>query len=106
MKKLAASLLILIALLAIAAPVVAPYPYDRQFRDAPGATASAKFPMGTDDLGRDRLSRLIYATRISLVLAPAAALISILLALLFFRLTPLTTLCLSLPWIFLFIILR
>jgi peptide/nickel transport system permease protein len=74
--------------------------------------------MGTDDLGRDRFSRLLYATRVSVMLAPAAALVSILLALLISAiagtrkqwvdrvLSGFTTLCLSLPWIFLFIILR
>ena len=68
--------------------------------------------MGTDDLGRDRLSRLLYATRISIFLAPAAALISILIALLLSAasqggaVSGFTTLCLSLPWIFLFIVLR
>lgn len=74
--------------------------------------------MGTDDLGRDRLSRLLYATRISVLLAPAAAAISVLLALLISALAALpsrlvtwalslaNSICLSLPWIFLFIILR
>jgi len=67
--------------------------------------------MGTDDIGRDRLSRLIYATRISVILAPAAALVSIALALLISSvggraIGGLITICLSLPWIFLFIILR
>jgi peptide/nickel transport system permease protein len=62
--------------------------------------------MGTDDLGRDRFSRLIYATRVSILLAPAAALVSVALALPLCGFSSLTTLCLSLPWIFLFIILR
>lgn len=53
----------------------------RQFREMPDAAPSAAFPLGTDDLGRDRLARLLYATRISLLLAPAAALVSTLLAL-------------------------
>jgi peptide/nickel transport system permease protein len=52
----------------------------RQFREMPGAGPSPHFPLGTDDLGRDRLARLLYATRISLLLAPAAALLSTLLA--------------------------
>lgn len=51
-----------------------------QFREMPNAAPSAAFPLGTDDLGRDRLARLLYATRISLLFAPAAALAATLLA--------------------------
>lgn len=117
-RRVAIGILILIGLSALFAPVIAPYDYSRQFREAPHSAASRAFPMGTDDLGRDRLSRLLYATRVSVLLAPAAALVSILLALLVSSVTfgsarwsdhalsGLTTLCLSLPWIFLFIILR
>jgi len=118
MRRMAAAVLIVIGFAALLAPAIAPYDYSRQFRDAPNAAASRAFPMGTDDLGRDRFSRLLYATRVSILLAPAAALVSILLALLIsliaygnarwpeHALSGLTTLCLSLPWIFLFIILR
>jgi peptide/nickel transport system permease protein len=110
LKRAAVCLLFLIGLSALFAPAIAPYDYSRQFREAPNAPASHQFPMGTDDLGRDRFSRLLYATRVSILLAPAAALVSILIALLVSAadraLSGLTTLCLSLPWIFLFIILR
>jgi peptide/nickel transport system permease protein len=117
-KRAAIGLLFLIGLAALFAPAIAPYDYSRQFREAPNAPPSRQFPIGTDDLGRDRLSRLVYATRLSILLAPAAALVSILLALLIsgmagarvrgadHALSGFTTLCLSLPWIFLFIILR
>ncbi len=65
----------------------------------------------------DRFSRLLYATRISILLAPAAAAVSVALALLIAPLAAgrgfarpvvsvITTICLALPWIFLFIILR
>src|SRR5947209_11597416 len=74
--------------------------------------------MGTDDVGRDRLSRLLYATRVSLLLAASAALVSVAIALLIAipgasrgrapaeAISGLTTICLSLPWLFLFITLR
>jgi len=52
----------------------------RQFRELPGARPSHQFPLGTDDLGRDRLARLLFATGISLGLATAAALVATLLA--------------------------
>jgi peptide/nickel transport system permease protein len=118
MKRAAIYVLLLVALCAVFAPGIAPYDYSRQFRDAPNAPASRPFLMGTDDLGRDRLSRLIYATRVSILLAPAAALVSIVIALLMSTasvtqtlragrvLSGVTTLSLALPWIFLFIILR
>jgi peptide/nickel transport system permease protein len=117
-KRLAIGLLILTGLGAVFAPAIAPYSYSRQFRETPNAPASRQFPMGTDDLGRDRFSRLLYATRVSILLAPAAALVSISIALLVSSLSGtrmpwadhsvsgFTTLCLSLPWIFLFIVLR
>jgi peptide/nickel transport system permease protein len=112
LRRAAIALLLAAVLCALFAPVLAPYDYSRQFRDFPNAPASHQFPMGTDDLGRDRFSRLLYATRVSIILAPAAALVSILLALLLSAasqggaVSGLTTLCLSLPWIFLFIVLR
>ncbi|HEX4278254.1 MAG TPA: ABC transporter permease [Bryobacteraceae bacterium] len=118
MKFAAIAVLVVLVVAAVFAPVIAPYDYGRQFRDTPDAAASRQFPMGTDDLGRDRFSRLVYATRVSILLAPAGALVSILLALLLSSIaglrlrwadrgfSVLTTLSLSLPWIFLFIILR
>ena len=118
MRKAAWGVLILVALCALLAPAIAPYDYSRQFREAPGVGASRRFAMGTDDLGRDRFSRLIYATRISILLAPAAALVSVVAAMLISEtavarvrgvehvLLGFTTLSLSLPWVFLFIILR
>lgn len=117
-RRLAVMLLGVVVLAGVFAPVIAPYDYARQFRESPNAQPSHQFVMGTDDLGRDRFSRLLYATRFSILLAPAAALVSIIVALLLsaisasraklagHALSGFTTLCLSLPWIFLFIILR
>jgi peptide/nickel transport system permease protein len=108
----------LIIVAAVAAPVIAPFDYARQFRDTPAAAAGGAFHMGTDELGRDRFSRLVYATRNSILLAPAAAAVSVTIAMAISMLTllragwarwtvnGLTALCLSLPWIFLFIVLR
>jgi peptide/nickel transport system permease protein len=72
-----------IALSAVAANWIAPYPYAEQSRDHPSAAPSRQFPLGTDELGRDRFSRLVYGTRVSLLLAPAAALVSTMIALAF-----------------------
>ena len=70
----------MVALAALLPELWAPASYETQFRDAPDARPSARFPLGTDALGRDRLSRLVYGTRVSLLLAPAAALLSCLAA--------------------------
>lgn len=57
---------IIIALVAIFAPVLAPYsPYDAELSNAFQAPSSEHL-FGTDKLGRDVLSRVIYGTRISL----------------------------------------
>jgi peptide/nickel transport system permease protein len=78
-RKIALAVLVLVALASLAANWLAPS-YSEQFRDAISAPPSAKFPLGTDELGRDRLARLLYGTRVSLLLAPAAALLSTLIA--------------------------
>ncbi len=50
--------------------------YATQVRENPDAPPSRRAPLGTDALGRDRLARLLYGSRVSLMLAPAAALLS------------------------------
>jgi peptide/nickel transport system permease protein len=51
---------------ALAAPLLAPYdPLDQRL-DQLKQAESAEHPMGTDELGRDQLSRVIYGSRISL----------------------------------------
>src|SRR5215212_4891672 len=59
-------LLVLLLLVAIFAPFVAPYHYATQNYDALTQPPSREHWLGTDDLGRDILSRLIYGARISL----------------------------------------
>jgi peptide/nickel transport system permease protein len=60
---------------------IAPHHFADQDRDHPNVAPSRQFLLGTDDLGRDRFSRLLYGTRVSLLLAPAAALISVVIGL-------------------------
>lgn len=69
-NKLAMAGLIILAVMiivAILAPVIAPYGYDDQDLINSFAGPSAKHLLGTDNAGRDILSRLIYGARISLV---------------------------------------
>jgi peptide/nickel transport system permease protein len=62
------------------AGTVSPYSYVKQFRERPNAAPSASHLLGTDSLGRDLFARLVYGTRVSLLLAPAAALLATLIA--------------------------
>jgi len=56
------------------APVIAPYNPLEQDYTAPNEGPSAKHLLGTDDLGRDLLSRVIHGARLILVLAPVSVL--------------------------------
>src|ERR1700728_138721 len=62
------------------ANVIAPASYAYHLREEQTGSPSRQHLLGTDDLGRDRFSRVLYGTRVSLLLAPAAALLSSLLA--------------------------
>ena len=69
--------LVLLAVIAVAAPWLAPHdPLQVNLADAL-LPPSAAYPLGTDPLGRDVLSRLIYGTRISLLIGFIAVGISI-----------------------------
>ncbi len=64
---LAAGLLIIIITIgAIFAPLLAPYPFDLQDPDRILSPPDTGHIMGTDRLGRDLLSRIIYGSRVSL----------------------------------------
>ncbi|MGZ5278373.1 MAG: ABC transporter permease subunit [Pseudobdellovibrionaceae bacterium] len=65
-------LVVLVALIALFAPLLAPYEPITGFTDSLRAPpfwhdgSLSQFKLGTDDLGRDLLSRLIYGSRVSL----------------------------------------
>lgn len=117
-RTLAVGFLLTLALMCGLAAFIAPSGYAHQFRDIPSAPPSHQHWLGTDDLGRDRLSRLLYGTRVSLLLAPGAALLSSLLAAIIGAtagflggwiqrvVMAATDLFLSLPWLFLLITVR
>ena len=118
LRRASIALLCVVALAAVAPELWTPAHYATQFREAPEAEPSARFPLGTDRLGRDRLSRLVYGTRVSLLLAPGAALLSCTTAALMggsaaiaggvaeVAILALADLCLSLPWLFLLLTMR
>jgi peptide/nickel transport system permease protein len=76
-----AALLLFIVLSAALAPLLAPHsPYDQELlaRLSPPAWlpgGSWDRPLGADDLGRDVLSRLLYGSRVSLIVGLSAAII-------------------------------
>src|SRR3954454_552640 len=72
------AVLALLLLTAIFAEVVAPYPYAAQNVASARQGPSAAHWLGTDELGRDMLSRLIYGARVSLAVAIVAQLVILL----------------------------
>ena len=60
------AILLMIFLLAIFAEQIAPCPYDLQDYSASFQTPNAQHLFGTDNYGRDILSRVIFGTRVSL----------------------------------------
>jgi peptide/nickel transport system permease protein len=117
-QKLACAFLAAVVCAAAGANWLAPAGYARQDREAISAAPSRAHWLGTDELGRDRFARVLYGTRISLLLAPAAALLSTLMAVLIGGLAgylggvwakmamAVTDLFMSLPWLFLLIMAR
>lgn len=71
---LAAAYLVVVVLVAIFAPLLQPYEHTAQdlfeMRNPPVFLGGDwRYVLGTDDLGRDVLSRVIYGTRVSVVIA-------------------------------------
>ena len=72
------SILFLFLIIALFAPILAPFnPMERVGQ--PFGEPSSTFLLGTNDVGQDILSELIYGSRISLMIGVIAALISIVL---------------------------
>ncbi|HUC29456.1 MAG TPA: ABC transporter permease [Candidatus Acidoferrum sp.] len=117
-RTVACAVLLLVVGVSLAANWLAPAGYAKQYREATDAAPSRQHWLGTDEIGRDRFARVLYGTRISLLLAPAAALLSTLLAAVIGGLAgylggiwtraalAVTDLFLSLPWLFLLITVR
>jgi peptide/nickel transport system permease protein len=59
--------LVLLYLAALATPAIAPYEYDEIDYTAINQGPSLQHPMGTDRLGRDELTRVLYGGRVSLM---------------------------------------
>jgi peptide/nickel transport system permease protein len=70
-------ILSLLVISALMAPVLAPYDPTRQNLDNDLRTYSKENPLGTDKLGRDILSRILYGGRISLLVGVTTVVISL-----------------------------
>ena len=68
--------LLLIGLAVALAPVLTPYNFSDQHLDRILQGPSAKHLLGTDQLGRDELTRLLYGGRVSLLVGLGVALVS------------------------------
>ena len=68
--------IILIIFLALITPFIAPYDYAYQDLDLGASGPSAQHLLGTDTLGRDLLTRMLYGSRISLLVGFLATLVA------------------------------
>jgi peptide/nickel transport system permease protein len=75
-------ILVFFALIAIMAPLIAPYD-PSAIMESQIQGPSLKHLFGTDDLGRDILSRVIYGARISLTVGLAAVVVAVLIGTIF-----------------------
>ena len=108
----------LLALISLAGTLMPGFDYAVQDRQHIAAGPSRQHWLGTDALGRDRFARLVHGTAVSLLLAPAAAILSLVLAFAIGA-TPgflggfsesaartIIDLVLSIPWLFLLLVVR
>ncbi len=75
--------IVVICFAAVFAPLLAPHLPNMQYRDALlappfwAAGGSLRFPLGTDDLGRDMLSRIIFGARLSMLIGVVVVTLSL-----------------------------
>lgn len=70
-------MVLILMLLALLAPQIAPYGYDETHYDHVFEGSSTRFIFGTDDLGRDMFTRILYSLRNALIVALGAQTIAL-----------------------------
>ena len=75
--SISALIILILILVAIFADVLAPYPYDEIHLIDRLQGPSARYLLGTDQAGRDLLSRLIFGARVSLLVGLAVTTLSV-----------------------------
>lgn len=83
MLYLGGTIIVLLSATAIFAPWIAHFPYAEQFKNGLTVNGTAlppggRFMWGTDDLGRDEFSRVVYGAQVSMVVGVFSTLISLL----------------------------
>ncbi|MFQ5451519.1 MAG: ABC transporter permease [Nitrospinaceae bacterium] len=76
--RLGGGFILVVSLAAVFAPWVAPYSYETQDTLNTLASPNGQYWFGTDRLGRDLFSRVIYGARVSLFIGVATTLVAIL----------------------------
>src|SRR5215813_1629485 len=72
------AVIVVLCLIAIFADVIAPLPYTKTNFGRLNEAPSRDYPLGTDQLGRDMLSRMIYGARVSMIVGLGAQVIVVL----------------------------
>lgn len=72
------AVMVALVLLAIFADVLAPYAYTKTNFSRLNEAPSRDYPLGTDHVGRDLLSRMIYGARVSMIVGLGAQIIVVL----------------------------
>jgi oligopeptide transport system permease protein len=72
------AILTVLIFLALLAPVLTPYDYDQMDLELHATPPSTAHWLGTDDTGRDLLTRILYGGRVSLAVGICATLVSLL----------------------------
>ena len=76
-------LLGLIVVIAIAGPMISPYPYDGMDTSVSNQGSSWLHWMGTDQMGRDELTRVLYGARISLMIGFVATAVNVIIGIIY-----------------------
>jgi oligopeptide transport system permease protein len=74
---ISACFILAVIFVAAAAPYISPYKFDETDFENTLSTPSREHPMGTDETGRDILSRVIYGARVSMAVALGTALVAL-----------------------------
>lgn len=82
LAMIGAVILFILIIASLLAPVIAPYAYDEQKLDIGATPPSAEHWLGTDTLGRDQLTRILYGSRISLAVGFVATAVALLIGVL------------------------